>query len=446
MARMSATNSKTSIHPKGSGIKIRCVTNQTIRNGERQDFGESFLVTVPAKKTGTGRKRKQFAKLKEAEEWAEEQFSGHGQLGEQFFELESSERRQAVAALHLLKPRSLSLQQFVTEALAATDALPQGVSLLDAVKFAAPRMKPAGGDRTVDQVVEEMISSKETRRENGQLREPSLRDFRSRAKVFAKQFGAELIKNITALKIKQWLVGMKLSTRSNKNHLNIVSEILRSSMQRKYIGADPLADLTDDDRKELCGHEGEQQEPHILTLEQAEKLLLTAVNNPKLDLLAYSTLALFCGIRSAELLKLKWEHVSEKYVIIPPGIAKKRKIRHVDLPDNAKAWLALCPRKTGPIVDASYAAFGRRFFNFRKRAGFENWENNYMRHSFGSFHFAKYGNALETARQMGHSQGDDVLFTHYRQLATKEQGEAFFQIHPPKEAANIIRFQKSVVA
>ena len=443
---MSATKSETWIHPKGSGVKIRRVINQTNYNGERRVFGESFLVSVPARLTGKARARKQFDTRKDAEEWAAEQFSGTKQLGEQFFEFEPTERREAVAALHLLRPRGLFIRQFVTDALAALTALPQGVSLLQAAQYAGPRMKPAGGDRTVDQVVEEMIASKVIRRDNGQLRERSLRDFRSRSRIFSGEFGARLINTLAASEIKAWLVGLKLSSRTNKNNLNTVAEVQRCALQRKYIGVDPLADLTDDDRKELCGHEGENQEPHILTLEQTEKLLETALNNPKLELLAYTTLALFCGIRSAELLKLRWEHVTDGYVIIPAGIAKKRKIRHVDLPENAKAWLELSPRKTGPIVDASYAAFGRRFFTFRTRAGFEKWEENYMRHSFGSFHFAKSGNALETARQMGHSQGDDTLFTHYRQLAKKEQGEAFFKIFPPKEAANIIRLQRNAVA
>jgi hypothetical protein len=63
-----------------------------------------------------------------------------------------------------------------------------------------------------------------------------------------------------------------------------------------------------------------------------------------------------------------------------------------------------------------------------------------MRHSFGSYHYALHGNPLETSRQLGHKSNDQVLFDHYRALATKEQGEAFFSIVPPKTASKLVEF------
>ncbi len=63
-----------------------------------------------------------------------------------------------------------------------------------------------------------------------------------------------------------------------------------------------------------------------------------------------------------------------------------------------------------------------------------------MRHSFGSYHYALHGNPLETSRQLGHKASDQVLFDHYRALATKTQAEAYFAIKPPASAANIVRF------
>ena len=63
-----------------------------------------------------------------------------------------------------------------------------------------------------------------------------------------------------------------------------------------------------------------------------------------------------------------------------------------------------------------------------------------MRHSFGSYHYALYGNPLETSRLLGHKASDQVLFDHYRALATKAQAETYFAIKPPVNAAKVVKF------
>jgi integrase len=310
-----------------------------------------------------------------------------------------------------------------------------------------PRLRPAGGEKAVSAIVEEIVASKEKRQKNGQLRYCSVRDFRCRSAYLKKHFAGRTINTLSSVEIKDWLVGLNLSPRSTKNFLNTTAEIVRYAMQRKYVMVDPLADFTDDDRKELCGDEGYYREPTCLSPKEAERLLNTALRESKLELLAYVTLALFCGIRSEELQKLNWDDIKDgKYVEISARIAKKRRVRHVDIPAVAKPWLALCKRTSGPIVDCSYAAFGRRFTALRTRAGFKKWDSNAMRHSFGSYHYALHGNALETARQMGHSQGDEVLFTHYRSLASKDSAQAYFSIKPPAPADNVVQLQSVTAA
>ena len=66
-----------------------------------------------------------------------------------------------------------------------------------------------------------------------------------------------------------------------------------------------------------------------------------------------------------------------------------------------------------------------------------------MRHSFGSYHYAKSGNSLETARILGHKGDDNVLFAHYRALTTKDQGTAYFAIIP-KSSGTVVAFPSAV--
>ena len=55
-----------------------------------------------------------------------------------------------------------------------------------------------------------------------------------------------------------------------------------------------------------------------------------------------------------------------------------------------------------------------------------------LRHSFISYRIAKIKNAHEVALEAGNSP--DIIFRHYRELATEEQADAWFAIVPPAES------------
>jgi integrase len=203
--------------------------------------------------------------------------------------------------------------------------------------------------------------------------------------------------------------------------------------------------LTDVDRKELCGRDGEAREPSILTPTQAEKLLRAALDHPDLDLLGAVTLALFCGLRTEEIKRLDWKSVrladTPPVITIGAKIAKKRRIRHVEIAPAGLPWLALVPDRTGPVTRSAHANdYQQRFRKLVTLAGFDRWETNAMRHSFGSYHYALHGDSLATARLLGHKASDQVLFDHYRALATKDTATAYFSIQPPATSGKIVKF------
>ena len=156
--------------------------------------------------------------------------------------------------------------------------------------------------------------------------------------------------------------------------------------------------------------------------------------NPKFDLGAAVVLGLFAGIRTEEILRLKWDAIHLKdahpFVVIGAEIAKKRRIRNVPLPAVAVAWLQQCPNKEGSITRNDYKGdFQSRVRKLCSRIKVER-EPNAMRHSFGSYHYALNGDSMETARLLGHKSDDTVLFDHYRALTTKAQAETYFSIYP----------------
>jgi len=417
-------------HPKGSGIRIREILNVT--NGGV--YGGSHLVVVPAKLTGTIRKRRQFKSKDLAKEWAEIQFQGQKQQGEDFFRATKDERRQFVECVPKLREK--------------------GIELREAVDFAIKHLKPVGGKKTVGEVVDELLKSKLLRFERGDLRKTSIDDFRIRARRFSEVFEKVPIIELQVEQIKDWLLGLGGGPRTTQNYLSFATEIMNHAVQSRYLVKSPLDYLTTNERKELCGNGAGKKEPSILTVEEARRLIQTAYENPKLNLLPAVVLGLFCGIRTEEIKRLDWsqvkDHESQPIVTISSSIAKKRRIRHVDIPENARLWLSTSLDRNGTVTFSSINNdYQRRFRTLLKLAGFgrkddegvwrSRWDANAMRHSFGSYHFALFGDSLETSRQLGHKASDQVLFDHYRALATKEQAERYFAIKPEKVESKIVR-------
>ena len=419
------------IYPKGSGIRIR----EKINTSGKDAFGVSYAVTVPSKVSGAARIRKQFNEKSKAENWAKGQWNGYQDQGKVFFDSNSQERNEFADMLPKLRER--------------------GISLREAVEFALPRIRPSGGDRTITEVIAEIKSEKLEMFRNGTLRENSEKAFRLRSQKVEDAFGASLVRDLTLEEAKDWIASLDLAPRTKKNELNCLSEILLHSVARKYVSENVLDGLTRSDRSRLYGVD-EDREPEILTPKEADRLIRAAQKHKNLDLMGAVTLGLFCGIRTEEIKKLKWKdiHLDEGFVTIGRDIAKKRSIRNVTLCDNGLKWLSLCPDKTGFVTRSDFFCdYDRRFNKLLRHAKFTKkieedgktiervaWKKNAMRHSFGTYHFALHGDSIKTSNELGHKQGDGVLFAHYRALATKKQAEKYFGIVPPANANKVVEF------
>lgn len=409
---------RSSEYPKGSGIRLLQKANAS----GTQAYGVSWQVTIPAKITGRARKRQQFRDEQAALRCAEEAWRGHQKQGEAYFEASIVERNEFVNELPKLRKA--------------------GVSLSEVVAFALPRLRPAGGDRTLAEVINEMRQSKQIQAERGSLRPHSERSFGARSQKVVDGLGDILARDLTLDNVRPWIESYDSAPRTLQNMVGTLAEVLNFAVARRYAVENILEELTAQDRRELFGKDETEAEPEILSLEESQKLLVAALQNPQLNLLGAVVLGLFCGIRTEEVIRLDWKDVrtKENFVKVGRQIAKKRRIRNVTLPDNAIAWLSLCPTNTGSLIGTGDKTFYDRFHRLHKLAGFSKWPKNAMRHSYGSYHFALHGDSIMTSNEMGHRQGDAVLFDHYRALATKAAARKFFNILPPASLAKVVKF------
>jgi integrase len=63
----------------------------------------------------------------------------------------------------------------------------------------------------------------------------------------------------------------------------------------------------------------------------------------------------------------------------------------------------------------------------REAAGIEQWPQNGLRHSFASYHLARFNDAAALALELGHTNSN-LVFQHYRQLVRPKQAERYWKI------------------
>lgn len=152
----------------------------------------------------------------------------------------------------------------------------------------------------------------------------------------------------------------------------------------------------------------------------------------------------FAGLRTEELLAIRWEHVDlkEGQIYVPPEAAKATggfRERYVSFTEplrheaKAAGWAKLArDRKSERVVDASPAIFYEVRRMVVKAAGFPKWPTNCLRHSFASYHLAECGNASMTALQMGHTSPAMVLQT-YAQAVSARATREWWAIRPERK-------------
>jgi integrase len=156
-------------------------------------------------------------------------------------------------------------------------------------------------------------------------------------------------------------------------------------------------------------------------------------------------LAAFAGLRSEEILRLEWSDIDRRsgFVEIATDKAKTATQRLVPITDNLAAWLA-CGSRSGPKVWTKSKAW---FFeslresvasineNRRPKTALFEWKQNALRHSFISYRLADSPDVNRVALEAGNSP--QMIFRHYRELATPEQARSWFSI-APETALNVV--------
>jgi len=333
----------------------------------------------------------------------------------------------------------------IRDAAGAVPILEDKATLLEAARFYMERHFPEGGNRTVDELVEEYIES----RRRVERRPATLRDIRGTlgrghpARIerprsgtlllkpvgFAADFVGVPVAHVTTADLERWMERharkAKATWRGYRVHL---VGLFNYAKARKYVRENPAeAIMTPKTSKNA------KRRPYVMPVEDVERALrYTAAHVP--EMVPYMALCLFAGIRPEECTRLDWRQINleRREIDIRADVSKTGDERFIEMSDNLLAWLF-------PYRKASGTIYFRRAAHERiRRESGARWENDCMRHSFGSYHMAAYENAGKTALQMGH-RTIDTTFEHYRRAVRPEDAKRFWSIMPEIKA-NTIQF------
>ncbi len=153
----------------------------------------------------------------------------------------------------------------------------------------------------------------------------------------------------------------------------------------------------------------------ILTLQEIRSLLAVLHRNTRLSCMeAALRLMLWCGVRPAEVRRLKWEDIDpdEEVVYIEGMNSKTGGARAIPLRGGA-LWLCHHMQESSRYIAPNN--WDRLWRWLRQEAGFPCWQNDALRHTFASMHIKRFHNMNLLQEEMGH-RNSHLLQTRYLNL------------------------------
>jgi len=225
-----------------------------------------------------------------------------------------------------------------------------------------------------------------------------------------------------------WLRGLKLSPRTRNNFRTVICSLFSFARDNGYLakGKPTEAEST------TVAKQGDGEIEVFTPAEFA--LLLTAADEHLLPFLVFGGMA---GLRSAEILRLKWENVNwpEGVIEIQGSVAKTGTRRLAPLVPAAAAWLKSFKDARGPVIGA--IKLYERLEKLSESTSVP-WKQNALRHSFCSYRMATLKDAPRVSYEAGNSVR--IIQRHYDKVVTESQGKTWFSILP-KTAANVIQME-----
>lgn len=222
------------------------------------------------------------------------------------------------------------------------------------------------------------------------------------------EFADKPIRRITISECRNMLLrNFGHSAHSYRKAQSILHSIFNHACRQRWCDFNPA--------KAILRPPVNEQRIEILTIEEIRHLLRKCREQKRFRKMeAALRLMLWCGIRPAEVRRLRWDDIDhdEKLVYIESQNSKTGGARAVPLRGGAKQLLNTSHPAQQFIAPKDW---NRLWKNLRLEAGFTNWQSDALRHTFASMHLKRFHNLPLLQEEMGH-RNSTLLQTRYLNL------------------------------
>ena len=294
----------------------------------------------------------------------------------------------------------------------------------------ANQLKPV----TVSELVAMRLASAEARG----VHDRTLRDLggadgkKGRLGAFAAKFGKREAAAITSDEIERWSYGHCKTNATRREVLVRVNGLFAYGVKRGFLRENPVQRL-------------EKPRPNAPLADVLEVPQVAALMNacPR-EIIPAVAVQLFAGLRKAEAERLNWADIDFQRDTIRvkqrKGTKTQREVlRFAPLLPTLRAWLEPHRLIVGPIFplstrkhrkgEVSGQIYRKGFEAARTAAKIEAWDENTLRHCFGSYRYSSISDLARVAAEMGHTKTSTTL-NHYVNARTPEETEAFWAVVP----------------
>lgn len=300
---------------------------------------------------------------------------------------------------------------------------PFGKSLRDALAFYLAHLNSQHASKSVHDAVDALLLHRQKKGKSLRYQQ----DLQHRLTRFDQEFGERMIGHVSAEEVERWLDALQVAPVTRNNFRRLLHVLWAFAVGKRWAAENVVSRIEAETVR--------AERPGILTLEQTRALLASA--SPAI--LPYLAIALFAGLRDAELKRLDWRDVSflTGYIRISATVSKTGRERLVPLSENLKAWLQYLAKARGPITPPN----ARKLLEgARAEAEIREWPHDATRHSFGTYEMARTKDIGHVSEVMGNSPA--VVQRHYKAAIPFELGAEYFAIVPAM-TSNILPMKSS---
>jgi site-specific recombinase XerD len=293
--------------------------------------------------------------------------------------------------------------------------------LLEAVEQYVAKNPIGAGRRTVKEVSVEFVEAMRERQKLKGLSKSYLNGLSTDSNHIRRWIGHRQLNSVTHEEFQGYISKGEWSPFTYRNLVRHWQMMEKFAKKKGYLGKDADSITADLALPSL-------DRRVVPTFKPWELMHLLLIAKP--DEIPYIATMAFAGSRRAEFQRMTAAQLKfdEHHAVIDETIAKTAARRTLDITDQMKAWLAVAeiPEEGRLTSHRRVAALSRN--KARLSAVGVEWKNNVLRHSFCTYHYAKYRNANETSYLAGNSP--KTLQKHYRGLVTTAEADEWFNITP----------------